>query len=407
MDKRVPEVRFKGFTDDWEQHSLNDMAKSFMYGLNASSIPYDGVNKYLRITDIDDNSHKLIIDNLMSPNVKLEDSQDYLLKQGDILFARTGASVGKTYLYKKSDGIVFFAGFLIRMRTKEVYNEQFVFQNTLTEKYNNFVQITSQRSGQPGINAKEYSQFHLYAPTEMNEQNKVGSITEKLDLLIGLYQKKLNLYESLKKYLLQNLFPSDGEKIPNVRFADFSGDWEQHKFSELYEKTTEKNDLSFSSSKIISVANMYYKSEQSINSTDKYMKTYNVFREGDIAYEGHKNKNFSYGRFVENDIGNGIVSHVFDVFRPKENYDLYFWKYLINNENIMGNILRRVTTKATMMNNLVSRDFLKQKIRTSNYTEQKKVGTFLKKLDDLINIQRDRLAFLEEIKRYYLQKLFI
>ena len=105
--------------------------------------------------------------------------------------------------------------------------------------------------------------------------------------------------------------------------------------------------------KIISVANMYFKPDARI-SDEEYLRTYNVFRLGDIAFEGNKSKNFAFGRFVENTIGDGIVSHVFVVFRPlHHDHNLGYWKYAINNENVMGRILARCTKKTTMMTNLV------------------------------------------------------
>src|SRR5699024_4700313 len=94
-----------------------------------------------------------------------------LLEPGDILFARTGASVGKSYIYDEKDGKVYYAGFLIRARIKSKYNPEFVFQNTLTEKYNNFIRITSQRSGQPGVNSKEYKGYSIMVPCS-KEQNQ-------------------------------------------------------------------------------------------------------------------------------------------------------------------------------------------------------------------------------------------
>ena len=136
------------------------------------------------------------------------------------------------------------------------------------------------------------------------------------------------------------------------------------------------------------------------------METYNIFRLGDIAFEGHKSKNFAYGRFVENTIGDGIVSHVFDVFRPISEYDLNYWKYFIHYEDIMGQKLRMSTTKATMMNNLVSKDFLKQSVLVPNLDEQQKIGTFFKQLDHLITLHQRKLAKLKELKQGYLQKLF-
>ena len=136
------------------------------------------------------------------------------------------------------------------------------------------------------------------------------------------------------------------------------------------------------------------------------MKTYNVFRKGDIAFEGHKSKDYSYGRFVENDIGDGIVSHVFDVFRPKTEYGLFFWKYLINNENVMGHVLRRVTTKATMMNNLVAKDFLKASVQVPTFEEQTKIGQLFHTLDRQIALHQRNFELLKEQKKGYLQKMF-
>ena len=196
-------------------------------------------------------------------------------------------------------------------------------------------------------------------------------------------------------------------KEPKVRFGEFTGKWEECRFNEIYKKINEKNDLSFGPDKIISVANMYYKPmRDSTKSKIDYMKTYNIMRVGDIAFESNKSKSYSYGRFVENIIGDGIVSHVFDVFIPITSYDLFFWKYYINNENIMGHILRRVTTKATMMTNLVAKDFLKAKIYVPSIDEQKRIGLFLKQIDSIITLRHQEIEQLKESKKTLLSKMF-
>ena len=150
---------------------------------------------------------------------------------------------------------------------------------------------------------------------------------------------------------------------------------------------------------------MYFKEDKNHSNKD-YMKTYNIFRKGDIAFEGNKSKNFSYGRFVENTIGDGIVSHVFDVFRPVSEYDIFYWKYAIHNENIMGRVLMKCTTKATMMTNLTGKDFLKQKILTPSIKEQHKIGKLLSDLDNLITLHQRQLNSLKKSKKSFLQKLF-
>lgn len=172
----------------WEQRKLGDIASSFEYGLNAAAKEYDGENKYIRITDIDDNTHEFLTDNLTSPDIALTGADNYKLTEGDILFARTGASVGKSYIYRNSDGLVYYAGFLIRARIKEEYDAEFVFQNTLTDRYNKYIFVTSQRSGQPGVNAQEYAEFEVKVPKK-EEQTKIGAYFRNLDRLITLHQR--------------------------------------------------------------------------------------------------------------------------------------------------------------------------------------------------------------------------
>ena len=185
----VPEIRFKGFTDLWEQRKLGELSRSFEYGLNAAAKEYDGQNKYLRITDIDDTSRQFVSADITSPDANLAEADNYRLSDGDVLFARTGASVGKTYLYKKSDGLVYFAGFLIRAKIKESVSAGFIFQNTLTRSYERYIAITSQRSGQPGVNAQEYAEYQLMLP-ELFEQEKIAKLLEAFDTLITLHQRE-------------------------------------------------------------------------------------------------------------------------------------------------------------------------------------------------------------------------
>lgn len=203
--EKVPEIRFTGFTGDWEQRKLGELASSFEYGLNAAAKEYDGENKYIRITDIDDNTHEFLTDNLTSPDIELTGADNYKLTEGDILFARTGASVGKSYIYKNSDGLVYYAGFLIRARIKEEYDTEFVFQNTLTDRYNKYIAVTSQRSGQPGVNAQEYAEFEIKVPKK-EEQTKIGTYFRNIDNLITLHQRKCNQLQIIRKYMLKNMF---------------------------------------------------------------------------------------------------------------------------------------------------------------------------------------------------------
>ena len=404
--KLVPKLRFPGFTEPWEQRKLGECIDSFEYGLNAAAMEYDGKHKYIRITDIDDETHAFIQDNLTSPAVDFNGStSNYRLKMGDIVFARTGASVGKTYLYNPNDGELYYAGFLIKGAVNEDCDAGFIYQNTLIKEYDSFIKITSQRSGQPGVNSKEYASFKLNIPSKC-EQEKISSLLSVLDNLVTLHQRKLEHLKLKKKSLLQKLFPKEGEVYPELRFPGFTDPWEQRKLGELYKPRREKNDGRFGKDKIISVANMYFKNDVKL-ATYEYLLTYNVFLLGDIAFEGHCNNSFSYGRFVENSIGDGIVSHVFDVLMPNTKCCINYWKVFINYEPIMGKILRRCTNSSRMMANLELKAFLKETINIPTIKEQQKIGNFLEQFDQYITLHQRKLEHLQLLKKALLQQLFV
>ena len=200
----APAIRFKGFSDAWEQRKLSEMCGTFEYGLNAAAKEFDGKNKYIRITDIDDASREFLLSDLSSPDICLDGMSKYLLSSGDVVFARTGASVGKTYIYRENDGIVYFAGFLIRAKVNQDNDAEFVFQSTLSPSYEKYIRITSQRSGQPGVNAQEYSEYDLFAPSK-EEQQRIGHFLRGIDNLITLHQRQTIVYaviRSIRKVIL-------------------------------------------------------------------------------------------------------------------------------------------------------------------------------------------------------------
>lgn len=185
----------------WKVCKLSDVASGFDYGMNAAAKEYDGKNKYIRITDIDEISHKYNNDELVSPEGELDEK--YLVKKGDILFARTGASTGKSYLYDDRDGVLYFAGFLIRAHITND-NPFFVYIQTLTAKYQNWVKKMSARSGQPGINAEEYKELPIVIPP-IHEQNVIVDLFSKVEMEISLLKQQLGNYKKQKQGLMQKL----------------------------------------------------------------------------------------------------------------------------------------------------------------------------------------------------------
>ena len=196
-------IRITHEDEKWEEVSLSAVADGFEYGMNAAATIFDGVHKYIRITDIDDDSHTYIDSAPVSPAGVLEGK--YRVRENDILFARTGASVGKSYLYQASDGDMYFAGFLIRIHVIDGVDSGYVFLNTLTEEYNRWVALESTRSGQPGINAEQYRRYRFKLPP-LETQKQISAIAQKIDAQIKRESQCLRLLQKQKDGVLQQLF---------------------------------------------------------------------------------------------------------------------------------------------------------------------------------------------------------
>ena len=385
MEKRKkPRIRFKGFSDDWEQRKLGDVANSFEYGLNVAAKAYDGINKYIRITDIDDVSCKFLFNNLTSPNVNISEAINYQLKKGDILFARTGASVGKTYLYSEKDGMVFYAGFLIRAKISSSYDSNFIFQNTLTESYRRYIQITSQRSGQPGVNAQEYGEYKLMIP-RLLEQKKIGNYFKYLDTLITLHQRKLEKLKIIKKSMLEKCFPKKGEKVPKIRFSGFTDDWEQRKLGACFEERCENMPdgelISVTISDGIKKFSELGRHDNSNQDKSKYKKVCI----GDIAYNSMRmwQGASGYSPFE------GIVSPAYTVLKPNVNINSKCVSYLFKRQDMIH--VFQLNSQGITSDNWNLKFPALSQIAVSlpgDIKEQSRIATYFSNIDTLITLHQ-------------------
>mgnify|MGYP001100570952 FL=1 len=197
---------------------------------------------------------------------------------------------------------------------------------------------------------------------------------------------------------------------PKLRFKADDGsqfpDWKEKKIGDLFYKVNERNNGQFGKDKWISVAKMYYQDEDKVTSNNIDTRTY-VMRIGDMAFEGHPNKEFKYGRFVVNDIGDGIISELFPIYRHKGEYVLKYWKYAIQIDTIMQKIYRKaITSSGASSNKLDNNDFENQSIPVPCLEEQQKIAEFLSTVDTVIEKQKETVSAWEERKKGVMQKLF-
>ena len=201
--------------NEWEVRSINDTGHSFAYGVGAEAVPYDGLNKYIRITDIDDELARYAPSPIVSPSFYEE---QHILGEGDIVVARTGASVGKSYLYRKEDGRLIYAGFLMKFNVYQG-NPAFVKYQLQTERYKKWVETESARTGQPGLNLEQLKRFSFPSPSHVLEQDKIATALEDIDTLICDLDKAVKKKTLMKQGAMQRLLTG------SVRVKGFSTPW--------------------------------------------------------------------------------------------------------------------------------------------------------------------------------------
>ena len=209
----VPQLRFPEFryAPDWERAALGTLlVRPPEYGANAAAVPFsEDLPAYIRITDIDDDGRFIPAPRV---SVDIEPNDDQYLQPGDVVFARTGASVGKSYCHLGEGGRLVYAGFLIRVRPNpERLSSQFLAAYLSTWGYWDWVRLTSARSGQPGINGTEYASMPLPLPPDgrdLAEQQKIADCIGSLDDLIAAEGRRLDALKQHKQGLMQQILPN-------------------------------------------------------------------------------------------------------------------------------------------------------------------------------------------------------
>lgn len=384
--------------EEWEVKKLGDISEKISYGMNSPAVEYDGKNKYIRITDINEENRKFTPNPLTSPNKLVDDK--YLVKEGDILFARTGASVGKSYIYKEEDGKLYFAGFLIRFNIKKINNAQFIFFQTLTKRYKKWIEKMSMRSGQPGINAEEYKTFLVVIPP-LKEQEKIAEILSYYDKVIEQQELLIEKEKEFKKGMMQKIFSRE------IRFKDDTGkdypEWEEKKLAEIGEIITGKTPSTKDEKN--------WEGEiQFVTPTDINNSKYQFFTQRKVS-ENIKLKILPVGTIMFTciaSIGKMSIStekcitnqQINSIIVNKNIYNEYIYYILLN---LVPKI--QASQSTTTLSIINKSEFSKFIIELPRLEEQEKIANFLSDIDKKIELLENKLQLLKKEKKGIMQKL--
>jgi len=393
-------LRFPEFSGEWEKCKFGDIATGFDYGMNAAAKPFDGENKYIRITDIDEASSTYNDTDIVSPDGSLTDN--YVVNDRDILLARTGASTGKSYLYRKSDGKLYYAGFLIRANVTE-HNPYFVFSQLHTHRYWRWVSIMSARSGQPGINSQEYSSFPIFT-TSLHEENKIASLLSRLDERIATQNKIIEKYESLIQAMCDTLIESDQHKV-ELAFSDFG---------KSYSGLSGKSAGDFGEGcPYITYMNVYQ--NQIIDTTNIGLVKINGTEQQSVVHYG--DILFTLSSETAEEVGMGAV-YLGDTY-PLYLNSFCFGIHIIDENKIFPPFLafyvstrsfRKVVfplAQGSTRFNLQKNDFMKKGFSFPTVERQRNIYSALKTYSDKLSVEKSLAKLLCKQKNHLLSQLFI
>ena len=374
---------FATSTFSWEQRKLSEMCGTFEYGLNAAAKEFDGKNKYIRITDIDDASREFLLSDLSSPDICLDGMSKYLLSSGDIVFARTGASVGKTYIYRENDGIVYFAGFLIRAKVNQDNDAEFVFQSTLSPSYEKYIRITSQRSGQPGVNAQEYGEYDLFAPSK-EEQQRIGHFLRGIDNLITLHQRECISFTGRADRL-----------ILTANKKRTTSSWEQRKLGEMGQTYTglsgkTKDDFGHGQARFVTYMNVFSNPISNPEMTEpiEIDPKQNEVEVGDVFFttSSETPEEVGMSSILLEKRGKTYLNSFCFGFRPSEKIDSYYLAYMLRSESTRAKII--LLAQGISRYNISKNKVMEIAVSLPSLDEQKMIGQYFSQLDNLITLHQ-------------------
>lgn len=392
---------------EWEVRRLIDVCyNQGDYGVNAPAVPYEkDLPTYLRITDINDEG-KFIRTNRVSVNIT--NSVKYSLKEGDIVFARTGATVGKTYLYNTADGDLVFAGFLIRFtpNTEKIFPYYIrIYADTTT--YWNWVRIISQRSGQPGINAAEYCSLKIPVPS-LTEQQKIIEVLSTWDKAIEKQSQLIEKLELRKKGLMQQLLT--GKK----RLSGFSGEWKNIKLGDISKRITRKNKKEECSNVVtISAQKGFVRQTDFFNKkvASEKIENYYLVNRNEFCYNKSYSNGFPMGTIKRlKEFDQAVVTTLYICFAIQEEIvsidfiEQYFSLGLLNRG------LMKVANeggRAHGLLNVTPNDFFNIKLILPPYYEQMAISSILLNAQNEVVLAKRKLESLQEQKKGLMQVLLI
>ena len=399
---KKPELRFKGFSDDWEQRKLVDFCDMFNgdrgvnYPKDADMVT-DGI-PFVNAGDLQEGKVNLTTANKITRE-KFEQLGGAKIKRGDILYCLRGTLGKNAFVDNFDEGTV--ASSLVDIRAKNIY-PQYLFTVLNSDiEYRQRI-LCDEGAAQPNLSATNLANFDIPVP-QIEEQRKIGAFFKNLDSLITLHQRKCENLIIIKKSMLDNLFPKNGEKVPRWRFKGFNDDWEQCKLGEIFEEYSEKNHEELPALTIIQGGGTILREESNRNMQYERssLSGYKMVKKDDFILHL---RSFEGG--LEKANTNGIISPAYHTFHG-ENTDSRFYYSFFRSKYFIDVLLKPHVYGIRDGKSIDVEGMKSILVPVPTYNEQKYIGDFVERTDNLITLHQSEVERLKKVKQFFLDKMFI
>ncbi len=410
--QNIPEIRFEGFTDPWEQRKLGNCGTT--YGGLSGKTKEDfghGNARFVPYTNVFDNP---LTDTKRLETVEIDSSQNKVA-YGDTFFtvsSETPDEVGMSSVWLSDQDDVYLNSFCFGYRQDSTFDPHYLAYMLRSSSIRSDLTLLAQGISRFNISKNKVMELSVPVPSAA-EQKQIGQYFARLDSLITLHQRKYDKLCTVKKSMLDKMFPKPGETEPEIRFEGFTDPWEQRKLNEYLETSREKNEsCHFGKDDVLSVSGDYGIVNQIEFQGRSYAGTsvanYGVVHKGDVVYTKSPLRINPYGIIKTNRGNDGIVSTLYAVYHPTEKTHPDFVQVYFEQNARMNNYMAPLVSKGAKNDMKVSAEnALKGAVTFPGIKEQEVIASYFSQLDDLITLHQRKLELLRNIKKSLLDRMFV
>ncbi|EIB7707673.1 restriction endonuclease subunit S [Listeria monocytogenes] len=398
--KSVPVIRFKGFSEAWEQRKLGEDV-NFLNGraYSQKELLDKGKYKVLRVGNFNTNDRWYYSD--------LELEENKYANRGDLLYL--WATNFGPEIWNQEKVIYHYHIWKLKIMNINV-SKQYLYTWLITDKER--IKQSTNGTTMVHVTKGHIEQREFQIPPNLTEQQKIGTFFKQLDDTIALHQRKLDALKQMKKGFLQQMFPKSEEDVPKIRFTDFNGNWRQRKLEEVADRVRGNDRRMELPTLTISASKGWLNQHERFfgNIAGKEQKNYTLLKKGQLSYNHGYSKSAKYGAvFVLRTYDEALVPRIYHSFKTNILANSDFIEYLFATK-IPDRELRKIVSSGARMDGLLNinfNNFMSILIMLPFVEEQIKISNFLIRLDKIISLYQNKLDQLIKLKKAYLQYLFI